>query len=499
MNATPVAEGVPVYTAGDQLWVASSSQSAIMLNLTDPSGSLFSQATVGPMASVLLYTFSASDQAGNWTLQSGSPSLGSFDTQIPLVNPVPAPVALTGSKLKSGGALAMNFTVASPRAYDIGACVTGSDLPSTVTVPVPAGLGPATLQLVLSREGVSVTQQGQVTSPFVFWLELHHDYSYVVASDSELLTRDVLAAQSASIPLRSGITNTTSVSLQTDVQMRVGRYTLRAFFEGSQGLSAFETQVLLQNDSSWVSLQDCSAFSSSLASSFSLTAPLAGPTSQWPREVYVMYRDSGIEMLSTSPVQAGPAAVEVLTSPWGSPFTHADITLVPNANVSGFIFAGGMVYITGSAFPIQLEVSLAGGGLNETGSIQITAPYSIGSMSIGAAEVVVTTLRAGVPVSGAVVALKYENNTVASVSSSGGEATFFIAPGEYDAVGSLGGVTRMVTISAQAGLRANATIELGTNTGAMASDVLIATGGAGAIAAVCAWVIVLRRKTHGEM
>ena len=478
------------------MWVTSYAQTTQVLNLTDPSGTLVAQQFIGPNSSALFYTFSGGDSAGIWNLTT-APAFVPQNLQVTrILFAKPSPIApiMTGYGLDGNGQLTMNFTIASSNVYDIGACLVGSGLPDTVSVPIPSDQGSG--QLLLQRNGreVSVSLEGQVTSPFTFWLELHHDYSYLLQGTSTVVLRDVRAAESDAVVVPTGRSNLTNAVLQSDLQVRTGRYTLRAFFEGSSGLSAYETQVLLTNSSSWIWPQGCIAGSSSLTSSFSLASSLTRPISQWPMEIYTMYREEGIELYSTASLGVLPAALAISASPWGTTLTNAHPAVVPNTDVDGYAFVNNTIYLTARQYPLTFAVSLYGGASNNTYSIQVQRPFTDNVFSISTAKLVVTTLQDGKPLSGVAVALKYDNETLATLLSTGGRAIFYVPAAEYAVIGSFDNSTKSGSVPSLAGGETDLTLDFGGSSNQTVSNLLIATGVAGVVASLGVWVRIYRRN-----
>jgi hypothetical protein len=491
----PIGDGVPIYTVGDQMWVTSYSQSSLMLNLTDPSGVLVAQQFVGPNSSSLFYSFSSSDPEGVWTLDTALAFVPQNVqvTPILLAKPSPSATTMTGYKLLGNGQLSMNFTIASATAYDIGACLVGSGLPDAASVPIPSKQGVGQLGLGRSGREVSVSLEGQVTNPFTFWLELHQDYSYLLQGTSTVVSRDVLAAESNAVAVPIGRSNLTKAVFQNDLRMRTGRYTLRAFFEGSGGLSAYETSVLLTNSNSWIWLEGCTAASSSLISSFTLASSLTRPISQWPRGVYTMYKDEGIDMFSLESLDVMPTAVAVFASPWGAALTSAHPSLIPNTNVDGFAFVNNTIYLTAKQYPATFAVSLLGGGSKETYSIQV-GPFSVNVLNISTTKVVVSTLQDGKPLSGVSVTLKYNNETLATLSTKAGKAIFYVPAADYTVGASFGNSTMVGSVAGRAGIEADVTFDFGGSPSQVISYLLIVTGVPGLLASLWLWVRIYRRR-----
>ena len=504
-STSSLQDGVPVYALGDQIWVSSSSQAAQQLNLTDPSGELVARALVQPMGSVLLYTFSSVSPPGSWTLTSAlviSPQ-GIWTTLLVLVRPVVAPAVLSGYELDGAGALALNFTVNNPVAEDVGACVAGESPPEIVSFQVPSNLGSGDLAVERNGSSVTVTSEGRVNTPFTFWVELHQDYSYALGNaGTTLVSRDVRAAESTALPiLTSQLTSpnassTLTTQLQQEVRLRAGRYTLRAFFEGSGGIYAAEAPVLLTNDSSWVSLQGCgTASGGSLSNYVVVSASLANPTEQWPREVFAMYTDEGVETFSSAPVGIQPAEVTISAWPWGRPLTNAHPTVLPNSDVQGLAIVNNAIYLTASSYPLQLSVSEAGPGSDVPATVTVTRPFSSTLLNVSAMKVTVTTLQGGKAVGGALVKLVYGNTTVATGSSGvTGESVLYVPSGNYSIVASYGTSLRNGTVSGRTGSSEDVSFDFTSPQDLTYYYLLTVTALLAIIASITVWSLVFRRR-----
>ena len=504
-STSSVQNGVPVYAPGDQLWVSSGSQATQQLNLTDSSGVLVARAQLQPMASVLLYSFSSASPPGSWSLTSAliiSPQ-GIWTTPVTFVRPVLAPAVLSGYELSSTGVLAMNFTVSNPAAEDVGACVVGDSPPGTVSFPVPTNLGSGNLVVGRNGSSVSVASEGRVNAPFTFWVELHQDYSYALGNASTMLvSRDVTAAESTALPIPAGLSatqngsSTLTARFQSEVQLRTGRYALRAFFEGSSGITASEAPVLLTNDSSWVSLQGCSTASGgSLSHSVVVSSSLENPTDQWPREVFAMYTDEGVETFSSAPVGIEPAAVTISAWPWGRQLTDARPTVLPNSDIRSYAVLNNTIYLTASSYPLQLAVSEAGPGSDVPSTVNVTRPFSSTLLNVNAMRVLVTTLQGIKAVPGALVKLEYGNTTVATGSSGiSGETEFYVPSGNYFIVASFGSVTRNGSVSGRTGDAENVSFDFAPPQDLTYYYLLSITALVAIIASITMWSLVVRRR-----
>ena len=140
-SVSPIADGVPVYATGDQLWAESYSSGPVTVDVVNPTGTGVAERTLMPMSPALIRTFSSADEAGSWALYealSGGTSVLSFVTDFTLVGNESVQPSMTGYRLTGEGALTMNYSLAAPGAYDISACLVRSGSASTVSVPVPS-------------------------------------------------------------------------------------------------------------------------------------------------------------------------------------------------------------------------------------------------------------------------------------------------------------------------------------------------------------------------
>ncbi|MDA4136942.1 MAG: hypothetical protein OK449_08135 [Thaumarchaeota archaeon] len=494
-SLAPTASGVPVYTAGDALWVMSDSQSPYVIALSNPNGTMVASAPVEPRAPIVLYTFSGSDGRGTWTLAEILLQTGQTVASIPLlvVGHTQVPLNMTEYQLSGAGQLSMNFTTVSSDAYDLLACAVGSATPGTVSIPLPASLGTGDMQVALNGSNVDIVAKAQLNTPFNFWVELHQDYSYTSGATSTVISRDMEVASSTAVPISSS--NATSSPITTLLHMRPGRFTLRAFFDSSGGLAAAEAPVLIpSNSTGWISLADCSASSSLPSSSFTLSSTLGSSTQTWPRQVYLMYLEQGVEMYSASQLQVGPAAVDVIAAPWGSHFTDSELAFQLGSDVKESASAGGLIFLTATQYPLTIGLSLLSG---ETQAVLIPSAYSYVTLQVNSSKVVVTTVVAGAATLGTNLTVSSGNNTISQARSGfGGTAVFYLPQGSYDIGGTFDNVTRTAGVLTVLNNVSAVTLSFPGpgGQGLTYAYVLIGTGAVGLIASALVWAKVYRGR-----
>lgn len=510
---TPTSQGVPVYTAGDQLWVSSDSQEPLAVALAGPSGATVSSAILLPRDPAIVHSFSGSDQTGVWSLTVGpAPSANQSQSVQPqtvrflVVQALPDPATLGAYSLSPEGLLAMNFTLPTTVQYDIKACAAGAPRPTEASVPIPSALGSGQVLLGDGGASLSITTEGQVSAPFEFWVELDQNYSYLQGlSPPSVVSRSIEVASTSATALGAdqGSTTTTTTttaamtnaSLSEDAQLRAGRLELRAFFDSSAGISVEQTEVLSLGDGSWMPLQGCSASAPVTSQAFSLSAPLGGPTSGWPVTVYTMYEVYGVEMFSASDVGLKPAVLAVGASPWGAPLT--DSLLSFSSPTHGAELASspgnGTLYLVSGRYPVDVVVSTGSGtGLNVT----IAQPFTETEVQANSSKLTVATyLDAGGQAAGAsIVVLDARGQTVATAVSGGqSPAVFYLPPGNYTVRASLANSTQVEYDASQPGVSSTMTFRFATGS---ETDVayLLETAAVGLVASVVAWIKVYRDR-----
>src|SRR3989475_6293639 len=361
--------------------------------------------------------------------RSSSDASRSFVVQFVKQNQNLAPL-LTGHGFSNRGDLLLNYTVHAGSSYDIQACVLGEEMPNTVEIPIPGAIG--TGQLLLRRVGVgaTVTLQGQLSSSSTFWFELHHLYSYAILNSSGLVERDVNAATSATVRLPQAGNPTRNASIAAGAPMRIGRFSLRAFFRGSPGYSVYETSVLITDSASWVWLRGCTSTMDIVSSVFSFDLPLGPSTTEWPRTVYTMYRSSGVEGLSLEPVSVAPAVINVVAVPWREKMTAARIVVAPVSAIEELKVVNGTIYLAANHYPLPLNISVAiGKEVFETQTLQVVQPYSIQELDVRAGRLELVARLNGSPALGALVkVIDQKNDTLTMTADTGGSTPCLPSP-----------------------------------------------------------------------
>ncbi len=492
-TVSPVSNGIPIFTAGDQLWVASYSSEVLSVEVVSASGAVVATRLLEPQSTQLLYNFSSSDQGGQWELRQGISGSAILFT---VVSNEGTPPDLTGYDLVGDGQLAMNFTLPASGAFDVSACLVGGEVPSVANASIPGGLGTGQLQLERRSGQVFVELNGTIGTPFTFWIELHTDYSYAALGNSTVVSSDLLVASTAPLSVSPTFTNGT-VNLQDQIGSRTGRYEMRAYFESALGLSVDQIPLLVPDDAAWVPLAGCSDQPSNLAPDFSVSASLALPPSSWPREIYMMYDQQGVETVSVLPLDIEPARVDVMAFPWGKPLTDSSLVVKPEPGPAVEVETSGSstIYLIAGEYPIGLTLLLAP-GIGDP--FIVSNPFSIDKLNVSSGEVEVRTEAGGTPVSGINVTMALDGTRVAAVPSVSGLATFYLPPGNYSVSADHGNSTVVGGVRAQNGSLSSVTLEFGSTPPA-GSQLLVyslaATALIGVTLSALVWVRAYRKSS----
>jgi len=459
-SVVPLASGIPVYAAGDQLWFKAYAPGPVNVTvfrpLTGGVGTGMAIDGIGGNTSVSLLSFAETDPAGVWTLDASAAG-ESASVQFHLLDDG-APAPLSGYAVGAGGVLGLTYSTPSQSAYGLSAC-TGGTLPQgSAGFSIPTSLGGGALSVGLDGDQVAVTtSQGSSSAAFRFWVSLSQDYSYVLAGGSTVETRTMVVAETAPVGLTPGQNGSFSTSLQEEMPMRAGEFTLGANFQGAQGVTVVDDRVLVTGTGSWVWLRGCAGGAGGLAESVTVTSPLsAASASSWPRYAYLLYDELGVGLFTVEPVSVQPAAVQLVAAGWGgAALTDGQVEV---GGAESYAVGNGTVYLVADHYPLRVSVGAIQGAQQE---VQVEQPFSVTRVNVSADQVVVRTVSGGAPVSGGVVTLGDANGTVAvGTSSGGGEAVFYVPPGEFSVAGVYQGRAAASSFSTGGGTAGGRSVQL---------------------------------------
>ena len=209
---------------------------------------------------------------------------------------------------------------------------------------------------------LSILTLGVLNTPFSFWIELYHTYSLDEGGTSNLVAYSMQAAQSQPIDVAVSGAHGRHAHLERAPQGRQVR--LEGLLSRTRPASRYpRREVLVLNDSSWVSLSSSCIPQALQSSDISYSASLTAGQSSWPRTLYYMYRTLGVESVVAYPVRANLSSVNFVASPWGEPVQDAKVSVTGSPGILQTSQAGGSLFVLASEYPAQLDYSLGMGAL----------------------------------------------------------------------------------------------------------------------------------------
>jgi hypothetical protein len=503
-DISPISQGVPIFTQGDQLWVENYYNFSVVASLFQPNQTGSTPQHVASLSPTLIRTFGANDTSGTWQLLITDSFGSSFTVNLIVTGHDRAmATSFTGAGFGLGGTLVTSFAQSSADAYDIQACLVGSSLPTDLMLPIPVALGTGAIHVGLNGPNATIGIVGKATSDFTFWFELYHPYSYAVGTAGEVVSRLLEAATIDPIPFSSGANGTTFFAdpLNVELPMRDGRYLMRAFFRSSAGLSVQETSLLRENEGLWVMLSGCAALQDVGAQQFRLNTHVTPLAAGWPRGILTMFKVDGVEDYTFSQLNLGLSSVSVTASPWNVPLDDVGLSAM-GQTVTNTTSLDGEVYILASSYPLQGSI-IVGMGSSVYGRVAFQIPQAYGqdSVSVSVGRVAVRTTSNGQPRSGVSVTISNAaNGSVSASTNSSGLAQFYLPAGSYSASADIAGATYSSPFQAVNGQPSIVEIDSGGSSAVQLTYALVALGVAGVVGNVWVWLRYWRRRIRrGEL
>jgi hypothetical protein len=495
-SLSPVSGGVPVYTTGETMWVESAYNYSVTLSLTSaplPDGSpgaVVATRQLDPDAVTPLYTFASADADGVWNITLAS-TQSSATIPVRLVNLVNhRPVSLGPIRYSlEGGNLSISAQADLGNSYDQEACAVGSAPEPAVTLSLPRDMGDSGTIALTPGNPVGITVLGTLNEPLSFWFELYQPYALDTTAANNLVTDNLMAAQSQPFDvISSGPANT---ALTWNTPLREGRYDLRAFFQNSTSLEVFESRVLVLNESSWISLSSACSPQTIQSSGISYSANLTSGQADWPRTLYVMYRTFGVEAVNSYPMNANLSSVNFIASPWGEPLQDGKAAVSPSGGVIQTSQEGGSLFVLASQYPVQLNYSLDVGGEVDLdqGSVTIDGSYTTQSIEVSSAELNVHVLSdQNSPVTLEVSGSQGANIITPGHVQNGQKLSLFLPTGSYTVTAlQAGGGSASATVGLTDGLATAVTLNF--NATPTIEIILAVTAAIAAVANVLIWAL----------
>ena len=501
---SPLSDGIPVFSQGDQIWVQVLNVSQpLSFSLLSPSGnSMIGSLVVQPNTVALLYTILASDPEGGWTLHASIPSNPNFfGTPLQVVSQSGHSVGVTLSSYSmQSGQLNLGLSVPPTDAHNLQGCLISSAALSVVKVPIPSSIGSATELVTLRGANANVTVIGTLAQSFSTWFVLEYNYSYSNLNATQLVTRSVEVARSDSLVFTSTVNETTTIN--QEATLRAGSYALVTYFDSEQGLSVQVTQVLFSN-SEWFWLSSCNPFAMSGGNTVQKSVSITGDASQWPSGLLSTYDYRGVEMVDFTPLSVQIARVDIAGSlPNDStpyPVSELGFSVLPNQGIEASSFFSNAIYVASSKFPLDVQILPTFG--NQQFSVintSVPAPFTDSPVRIPVGKVTVQVFENANPARSVTVQLANGQNGVASLSTdNSGSGTFYIPAGHYSLSARIGNTTELKNITV-----ANGNVSLtifnfqSSPLPSSYTEELVISIVIGAVISIYAWVVMPRQRRY---
>lgn len=445
----PAAQGTPVFSAGDQLWVDSHYNATLTIAVYYIlSNSTYFLGTVKPETPTMLLLVNTTYPQGMWALRTMNSSLSPILFLVSDGASAPVNLTLASARL-NGGALAMNFTTSTNvQLQDEQACIIGYQNSSAAVVPVPPAAGGGTVDLLMNRNAIDATANGPGTGNFTLQVDLYYSYAFLAPnSTSIVLSRSARAATTDAVLITKS-NPSASLLLQGDGRLRAGRYELRLFFEGPQGLSLATTNVLITGPDSWVWLGDCTN-SQVYTNNFSIVAPLGTDPSSWPRALWLTYSAFGEPGFSNLSLGVDIAALTFMGSPWEIPLSAYEINAIASTGTQDTEAQNGTMFmiLTSRQASANYTVGLSGQTFfsGEAGSIE---PFASAVIPFNVSELAVTYFVGGSPYQGGNVSVSDSaGELINAATNRNGEAIFYLPAGVYNVTAAGGNSTAGLSVT----------------------------------------------------
>ena len=454
-SLAPLQQGAPIFTVNDSLWIYSSLDAPVQINLENPANASITASLNSPSA-VSLHTFSDRDSPGVWTLHFILENLTTYAVPITFVgeSQISDPVSLNEYSIQNGE-INLGFSVAAQNYYDLEACLTANASSDPISLSDPATIGTGGMSIALNgTNGMAlVTATGKISSPFSFWFDLEYPYAYTTDLANATITRSEVVAQSS--PVLFNASAPQNVTLPLSGNLRSGRYVIRGYFDSSSGFTTADTRALHLEGSNWFWLSSCNPFTIS-GDSFTQQVNLAQSPSSWPTQLYFMYQDQGIENFAILPLEINLARLDFLGQPGNVPLSGFTYSISNNSDIEASGGFSGSLYFIAKSFPVNVTVvpSLGSEALGPI-NVNVSAPLTDSQYFIPIGKLTVKVLNNSKADEGASVSVT--NSEGASLSNNipaGGNTSFYVPAGFFNIDVTKSGVSEY----------GNATVIEGSNT-----------------------------------
>lgn len=459
LSIVPVNVGTPIFTPGDQIWIQSYLNSTVLLvSLASPKGISTPALFLDPGALIMLHTFTPSDPLGEWRVSATTYSTGAVSSaNVTLAEPTLAlSPQLTGANL-TDNSLGLSYSIPPSAGYDIQECAIGSGGGPSASFQLPASLG-GSMQISVLNDSAIFSGSGSV-SQFSAWAELYTERSYV--EGVSLVSQLSMAAESGVVTLAIG-SGQMVANFTNELNLRAGRYEVLAFVRGPQGLTLFESPYLKENDGTWLSLNDCTELTEVTTGTFFITSDLDNVNSTWPRSLYTMYDDAGVELYNVSKVPTSEARIDVRNAIQDDKIVGVDLNASGAGIQSWDSFSSG-IYIIGNEFPLVVTIQANFQGIAyENLNVTILSPFTSVPLPVTVGSLDIQTAYQGGDLGNVTISVSVPGSPPAIFHTDrNGGASFTLPPGRYQVNATYSGKTASETVQVLAGGLADANLDLG--------------------------------------
>jgi len=493
----PISQGTPVFSAGDQLWARLHYNSALFLVASPsfPSNTTYFLGPVEPGTPTRLLLINATDPQGMWSLLVVNSSLPPVPFLVSDAASTPSNLTMAEAHLR-GGALVMNFTTSpSPQLQDAQACTLGSQNPSTAVVPVPELVGGGTVALVMDGNKIDATAIGPGTGNFTLQVDLYYSYAFLAPnSTSIILFRSARAATTGPV-LITRSNPSASLVLQTDGSLRSGRYELRLFFGGPQGISLATSEVLVPGTGSWVWLGTCQN-TQVYSNDFSIAAPLGADPSTWPRTLWLTYTAFGQQGFANLSLGLNVAALTFMGTPWEVPLSSYVIRAVASTGTQEIDVQNATMFVILSSLKASVNYTAGLGGKTFfSGAVGAIEPFTSTVIPFDVSELAVTYFVGGLAREGSTVSVSNSaGELISGETNKNGQAFFYLPAGAYNVTAAGGNSTASVSVILPFGQKFPLDLGLQPSTGTGDITLGWALGASAAAGVVVNAIVFLRRR-----
>ena len=428
-----IENGVPIYAPNDSIWLLSGSNSVVTAQLLNPTGGVVATQVISPETVSRMYTFSAKDLEGGWTLEiTPQNSPVAYVMTIPFVNPSlhQTSVKMSNFSMQSGE-LNLGFAFSAYDAYDMEACLASADVNSTIVIPIPSSIGRGEMLLNGNIHNATISIKGVTSQTFSFWYELDYSYSYSGNVTGEIISRDVTTISSSNALFTTVAPE--NVTLTNDTDTRPGRYELNAYFSDGGGLIVEQTKALVLDNGSLLWLGGCPSIQIS-GQSFNMTSDLTLGPRTWPTGLFLMYEVQGVDSYTALSLGLNQTRIHLVSSIGNTTLPYLGFSVGSNPDVLDSEVYNGSLYVIGRDFPLSLQVTPSFGGDNlQTQSVVINSAFTDNQLKLPIGALSIQVTNSSGPLQGATISVENDfGGITSSVSGLDGRVIIYLPPGQYN-------------------------------------------------------------------